>query len=85
LDNISFITVFVTVPDRQAALDIAREVVKCRLAACANIVPNLTSVYRWEGKICEEGEELLIIKTRAGLFEQLRAKIKDFILTPCRK
>jgi periplasmic divalent cation tolerance protein len=35
-----------------------------RLAACVNVVPNLTSMYRWEGKVCREAEVLLVIKTR---------------------
>ena len=36
-----------------------------RLAACVNIIPGLRSIYRWEGEICDDGESLLVIKTRA--------------------
>jgi len=50
-------------PDRAA--DLARAVVERRLAACVNIIPGLRSIYRWEGEICDDGESLLVIKTRA--------------------
>jgi periplasmic divalent cation tolerance protein len=42
---------------------LARELVEARLAACVNIVPGVESIYRWEGKIAEDGEKLLLIKT----------------------
>jgi len=72
-----FVTALVTVPNRETALKIARELVNARLAACANIIPSIASVYRWEGKICEEGEELLVIKTRQELFDDLSKLVKS--------
>ena len=45
------------------ALELARRLVSERLAACVNIVPHVQSVYRWKGKICEDDEAVLLIKT----------------------
>lgn len=62
---------FVTVPDKDKAKDLARKLVKSKLAACVNIVPQISSVYWWEGKIEETEELLLVLKTRAGLVPEL--------------
>lgn len=55
---------------------IARRLVENRLAACVNIVPGVTSVYRWEGSIEKGSEWLLLIKTRRELFDRLEAELK---------
>lgn len=68
--------VFCTCP-AEVARSLARTLVEQRLVACVNIVPGLTSVYRWEGKVCEDGESLLIMKTRAELMERLSARIVE--------
>jgi periplasmic divalent cation tolerance protein len=57
--------VLTTAPDRDTALRLARGLVEERLAACAQVLPGLTSVYRWEGTVQEAGEVLLLIKTSA--------------------
>lgn len=57
------------------ARPIARELVESRLAACVNILPAMTSVYRWEGSVHEEGEQLLVIKTTEDRVEQLQAAL----------
>ncbi|MHA1733316.1 MAG: divalent-cation tolerance protein CutA [Promethearchaeota archaeon] len=54
---------FVTVPDEKVGREIAHTLVGERLVACASIVPGLTSVYRWKGKVEEDSELLLILKT----------------------
>jgi periplasmic divalent cation tolerance protein len=53
----------VTVPDHETALRLSRMLVGEKLAACVNVVPGITSVYRWQGRVEEDGEELLIVKT----------------------
>lgn len=68
--------VYVTTSTRQEALTIARAVVEDRLAACANVLPPITSVFWWEGAAQEEGEVALILKTRASLIERLIERIK---------
>ncbi len=69
--------VFVTVPNREEAEKIARALIESRLAACVNIVNGLKSIYWWQGKIEEDNELLLIIKTRIEVFEELVLKIKE--------
>lgn len=71
------LTVFVTAPDREVALSLARQVVEERLAACANVMPNVTSVFRWEDSMREEPEVLLIFKTGAERVEALIERISD--------
>lgn len=46
-----------------------------RLAACANVVDGMTSVYRWQGKLASETETVLILKTRQGLAEAVIARV----------
>jgi periplasmic divalent cation tolerance protein len=69
------IAVLVTAPSADKAAEIARTLVEEQLAACGNVIPALRSIYRWEGKVHDEPEALLILKTRANLFEALRARI----------
>lgn len=63
------ILVIVTVPDNQTARQIARALLEREIAACVNISPSWTSIYRWEGKVQEDVEVLLFIKSLSGLFE----------------
>ena len=59
-----------TTPDEASALRIARTLVEERLAACVNVIPKVTSVYRWEGRVQENDEWLLIIKSAATVDEE---------------
>ena len=68
--------VYVTAGTKEEAASIGRTVVGERLAACANLLPGITSVYWWEGKLEESGESALILKTRVELIEPLTARIK---------
>lgn len=71
------IVVVTTVGTEEQAYLIAREIVARRQAACVNIVPGIRSIYRWKGKICKDGELLLIIKTLEGEFEGVAATIRE--------
>ncbi|HNV70555.1 MAG TPA: divalent-cation tolerance protein CutA [Candidatus Ozemobacteraceae bacterium] len=64
--------VLVTVPDKKLGENIAAELIRLRLAACVNIIPGITSIYEWEGKVETGSEILLIIKTRVEAFDALR-------------
>lgn len=56
-------TLYVTCPTRQAAVDIGRRLVTEKLIACANITAEMTSLYRWQGTVCEDPEVAIFIKT----------------------
>lgn len=69
--------VFVTAPSEETALDIAKTLVDERLAACVNVVPRITSVYRWEGKREVSAESLLLIKTRGDRYDALQQRVLE--------
>ncbi len=71
------IVVLCTAPEAAVAERLARGVVEARLAACVNILPQIRSIYRWEGKVQDEAELLLVIKTRAEHFSELEAWLKQ--------
>lgn len=68
--------VLVTAPDAETGAGIARVLVEERLAACVNVVAGLRSFYRWEGRIQEDAEVLLIVKTRVDRCEALAARVR---------
>jgi periplasmic divalent cation tolerance protein len=70
------LVVLVTAPAEQAPV-LARRLVQSALAACVNVLPAVRSFYTWEGEICDDGESLLVIKTRRALFEELRAAVVE--------
>lgn len=65
------IVVFITAPSREVGREIGAHLVERKLAACANILPDVVSIFAWEGEIQNEGEVMLMVKTRRELFEQL--------------
>jgi periplasmic divalent cation tolerance protein len=69
------LVVLVTAPSADEAARIARALVEEKLAACGNVVPGVRSIYRWEGKICDEQEALLVLKTPAKRFPELRDRV----------
>ncbi len=66
-----------TVSAKEEALKIAKELVDSKLIACCNIIPNIISVYNWNNKLQEDNEVLMIIKTKAELFENVKQKILE--------
>jgi periplasmic divalent cation tolerance protein len=66
-----------TVPSHKVGTDIAGTLVTKRLAACVNIMPGLTSIYEWEGKLENEAEFLLIVKTSDDRIPDLVRKIEE--------
>ncbi len=61
-----------TAPDADVATTLAKGLVEQRFAACVNIVPQIRSVYRWEGEVHDDSEVLLIIKTSDMRFAEMR-------------
>lgn len=74
--NETAMLVYVTAPHRDEALALARAVVAERLAACANLLGDTTSVYWWDGKLNEDAEVALVLKTRADLVEALTERLR---------
>ena len=68
--------VYVTTGDREAALSIGRALVEARLAACANVISGMESVYRWQGAVEQASEAVLILKTRTSMLDALTEKVK---------
>jgi periplasmic divalent cation tolerance protein len=67
---------FVMCRDAAEAGRIARALVEEKLAACANILPGATSIYRWKGRVERAREALLLIKSRAALSRRLTARVR---------
>ena len=70
------IVVVSSVGTEEQALDIAHALIRNRQAACVNLIPNVHSIYRWKGRICDDGEFLLLVKTRAKEFQGVRNTIQ---------
>lgn len=75
--SIEEIVVYITAANEEEAAKIARALVETKLAACVNIVKNIRSVYTWQGKVEDETEALMIVKTQKKHFSTLSAKVKE--------
>jgi len=71
------IVVFITVPNEEMAVAIARALIETRLAACATLIKGVRSIYSWQGNIEDDTEVLMIVKTRKELFDKLKLKVKE--------
>ncbi len=71
------ILVYVTCGDEDEARRIGRTLVEERLAACANVIGGMKSIYWWQGAVQEDGETILIAKTKQGLVDRLSARVKE--------
>jgi periplasmic divalent cation tolerance protein len=70
--------IMTSVGTEQQAVEISEELIERRLATCINIVPCLRSIYRWKGKVCEDTEYLLLIKTPQRFFDKVSEAIREF-------
>lgn len=75
--------VYVTVGSEDEARRLAEAAVAEGLAACANILRGMQSIYRWQGEICHDTETVLILKTTAARFPDLRARLADLHSYEC--
>ncbi len=84
------VIVLTTVGATFDAAGMARQLVDERLAACVNIIPQLRSIYRWQGKVEDDAEQLLLIKTtaerldalREALFKRHPYEVPEFVVLP---
>ncbi|MGN0005434.1 MAG: divalent-cation tolerance protein CutA [Candidatus Gastranaerophilaceae bacterium] len=82
-----------TTSSKVNAVEISEYLIENKLAACVNIVPGVVSVYKWEGKIVEGQEFLMIIKTKESLFRKVEKAIRErheyelpeIVATPIKK
>jgi periplasmic divalent cation tolerance protein len=70
------LVVLTNLPDRQAALKLAQDLIARRLAACVNVLSECTSVYRWKGQVENAAEVPVLIKTRAARYAEVEAAIR---------
>ena len=71
------VVILVTCGSEEEAVKISNALVEERLAACVNLISPVRSIYRWEEKIWDEKEWLLIIKTQRKRFDELEKKVKS--------
>jgi len=70
------IIILTTADSEDLAVKIASGLVEERLAACVNIISPVRSIYRWKEKVCDDREMVLVIKTSAHLFNEVRDHIR---------
>jgi periplasmic divalent cation tolerance protein len=71
------IYIFWTAPGIEEAKRLSKQLVEKKWVACASILPNVLSIYHWDGKIQEEYEVKVILKTEKRLFDQVRSFIQE--------
>ena len=76
-DTMDEIVAFITASNEEEAAKIAKELVEARLAGCVNIVKDIRSIYSWQGKIEDDKEVLMIVKTQKAIFDHLMKKVKE--------
>lgn len=70
------LVILVTTVNQEEAVRIGKEMVNAKLAACANVIPGIQSIYRWNGKVVQEEEVLLILKSVKPRYRALEKAIK---------
>ncbi|MCL4512851.1 MAG: divalent-cation tolerance protein CutA [Candidatus Eremiobacteraeota bacterium] len=74
--NDEILLLFITVPNLAEGRDLAKKLLEQKLAACVNLIPQVESFYWWEGKIENNGETLLMIKTMKKEWEKLESFVR---------
>ena len=77
INNHEFIQIICNCPDKETATNIASHLIELKLAACVNIIENVQSVYRWQGKIEHDVEFQLQIKTTLRLFAEVEKTLNE--------
>jgi len=72
-----FLIAFCAFPDAETARKIVRELVDLKLAACGNIIPQIHSVYRWQGKLESSDEALTVFKLDAARYSEFESKLRS--------
>jgi periplasmic divalent cation tolerance protein len=72
-----FIVVLITCPSPEEAENLSKKILSERLAACVNIINSVHSLFHWQGKIEDDQESLMIVKTRSVLLDQLKTFVQE--------
>jgi len=72
-----YVAIYTTFPDQKSAKKFGKLIVDSKLSACINIIPNITSIYKWNGKTEESQECIVWIKTRKSLIKDVYGKLKE--------
>lgn len=79
----SYIIIFSTVPSEKEGVKIANTLVSKKLVACVNIIPKIRSIYRWKGKVCDEREVMLVMKSKKSLVGEIKKELKKLHSYEC--
>lgn len=71
------LVVLCTTPDTEASESLAAFLVENKFAACVNILPGIKSVYQWQGKIEQDAEQLLVIKTTHAAYDKMQDALQE--------
>ena len=72
----TYCVIYCTTASKEDATEISKHLIKQKLIACCNIIPNITSIYEWKEELCIEEEYLLIMKTKEDLYNMIEEEIK---------
>lgn len=78
-----YVLLYITTGSRDEALTIGQTSVEERLAACANVLPSMTSIYHWQGAIEQSDEAVLLLKTRADLADRAMRRVVELHSYEC--
>ncbi len=73
----NYIVIYITTSSISEAKKIGRTLVKDKLVACSNIISPIHSIYSWQGKICNDKEALMMLKTKKKLFKQIVKRVEE--------
>jgi periplasmic divalent cation tolerance protein len=72
----NYIVIYITTGSVNEAEKIGRTLVEEKLVACSNIISPIRSIYSWQGKICDDKEALMVLKTKRKLFKQIVKRVE---------
>lgn len=75
--------IYITTSSKDEALKISKTLLEEETIACANIIDGMTSVYKWEGEVCEGSESVLLLKTPEALLEKAIGRVKELHSYDC--
>jgi periplasmic divalent cation tolerance protein len=76
MSEVEHLVMLVTAGSEEEARKIARALVRSMLAACVNVIPGITSIYRWQDEVQEDREWLLVVKTRRDVLDEVIRQVQ---------